>query len=365
MNTTRTLRPPGRPGSVIWVSTSLHTRGGVASYVRTLQRSPLWHTWSARHIATHRDGSATVKIAAFVRGLVSFVVSVLIHRPDLVHLHSSSYGSFARKAIVAALARLFRIPVVLHVHGAEFHLFFDRSPRLLKSVIRSTLTRSAAVIALGDLWAQRLRRIAPAARVVVIPNAVTPVSGVSDPRPGEPVHIVFLGEIGDRKGTFTLLDAWAKARVDLHAGARVTVAGDGELDRAERRISELGLADSVTLRSWLAPADVAELLRSAHVMCLPSRQEGQPMAVLEAMANGLCVVASGVGGIPELLADDSGVLVPPDDVDALAAALVTVVDDPAERSRLGAAALSRASSMFDIEVVWRRLATIYEDVARR
>jgi glycosyltransferase involved in cell wall biosynthesis len=351
----------GRRPAALWVSTSLDTRGGVASYVRTLGRSPLAETWSVRHLVTHRDGSVLGKIAVFARAAVEFGVILVIDRPDVVHLHMSSYGSFVRKAILAACARLFRIPVVLHVHGSEFHMFFEHSPRALQAWMRWTLNGAAAVLALGDRWADRLRRIAPGAAVVVVPNAIALVGPAEEPAEGQPVHVVFLGEIGDRKGTFTLLEAWAKVTVNADGWARLTVAGDGEVERAEQRIAELELASSVDLRRWLGPAEVAELLRSAQLLCLPSRDEGQPMAVLEAMANGLCVVATDVGGIPELLAEDSGVLLSPDDVDALAAALRRLIENPAERARIGARALDRVRTTFDIDVVWRRIDAVYRE----
>jgi glycosyltransferase involved in cell wall biosynthesis len=87
------------------------------------------------------------------------------------------------------------------------------------------------------------------------------------------------------------------------------------------------------------------------------------MAVLEAMACGVCVVASDVGGIPELVEDgQSGMLVPPDDVDALVRALRAVLSDRDLRDRLGAAARRRVQAEFDIDVVWRRLDALYQEV---
>jgi hypothetical protein len=120
---------PAPPGRALWVSTDLDTRGGIASCVRTLRDTPLWDTWAVEHIATHRDGSVPARILAFARGLVTFLVALALRRPALVHLHTASYGSFARKATLAWIAVLARVPVVLHVHGAEFGVFFERASR--------------------------------------------------------------------------------------------------------------------------------------------------------------------------------------------------------------------------------------------
>ncbi|MPZ64396.1 MAG: glycosyltransferase [Pseudonocardiaceae bacterium] len=348
--------------SALWVSTSLATRGGMSTFVRTLQGTPLWANWKVTHIATHRDGSVPARIMAFADGTVAFVHTLVTRRPDLVHLHTSSYGSFVRKATLAWLATAAALPVVLHVHGSEFGLFYERSPRLLQLIIRATLHRAAAVVALGDRWGERLRRIAPDARITVIPNAVHLDRPVVQSCGSDPVHVVFLGRIGDRKGTFTLLEAWALL-APAASTARLTIAGDGEVDRARDEIARLGVSASVEVLNWLTPERTHALLRSAHVLALPSRDEGQPMAVLEAMASGLCVVAGNAGGIPDLIDDGvTGLLVPPCDVAALAAALCSVITDHDTRARLGGAAHERACRDFDVEVVWKRLDALYQEV---
>lgn len=351
------------PGRALCVSTALETRGGISSYVRTLQGTELWSRWRMEHIASHRDGGAGAKADAFARGFARYVVALLRRRPDVVHLHMSSYGSFVRKALMFWTARVVRVPAVVHVHGSEFDLFHDRLPRPLRAVVRATLEHAAVVVALGDRWAQRLSMIAPAARVVTVPNGVR----VPAPRPDpgdRPPHVVFLGEIGERKGAFALLDAWAKlaSEPDVLGGARLTLAGDRGVDRARSIVAERGIAGSVTVHGWLAADEAAALLGGADVFVLPSRSEGQPMAVLEAMARGVCVVASDVGGIPEMIDDGvSGILVPADDVDALGSALRRVLSDGPLRSRLGAAARERVLTDFDLDVVWRRFDALYAE----
>lgn len=348
----------------VWASTSLGTRGGVASCVRSLLATPLEAMWQVRHVATHVDGSVAARLLAFARGLAGYAVA-LVRRPSVVHLHTASYGSFVRKAVLAWMAFAVRVPVVFHVHGGEFHLFHARAPRLAQRLITRTLERADGVLALGELWAQRLRVLAPRANVVVVPNGVRAVGAVPQPVDGAPVHAVFLGDVTDDKGVFVLLDAWAKALTGGPA-AKLTIGGAGELDRARAVVDELGIGSSVALRGWIDPADVPELLRSAHLLVLPSRAEGMPMVVLEAMANGLCVVASPVGGIPDMLgaAAPCGVLVPPDDVDALSTALQRTIADGALRARLGAAALERVRVEFDIEVAWRRIDDLYRSILR-
>jgi glycosyltransferase involved in cell wall biosynthesis len=124
------------------------------------------------------------------------------------------------------------------------------------------------------------------------------------------------------------------------------------------------MSGHVQVLEWLPPHGVEERLRSSQVFVLPSRNEGQPMAVLEAMANGLCVVATDVGGIPDLVDDDCGVLIPPDDVSALSDSLHRVITDHETRARLGSKAFRRVQERFDVEVTSHALDRLYRELRR-
>jgi glycosyltransferase involved in cell wall biosynthesis len=360
--------PAARPvGRVLCASTSLDTRGGIASYVRTIRGTPLWTRWQTRHVVTHRDGSRARKVVTFASAVPRYVRALAGSRPDLVHLHMSSAGSFFRKAALFWIARAFRVPVLVHIHSGRFDRFHDRLPAPLRRMVRGVLTQAAVVVTLGEGWAARISRIAPGARVEILPNAVV-MPEPAPPRAEGPLNVVFLGAICEAKGAFCLLEAWAKLAAERDGGvpARLTLAGDRGVDEARRTIADLGIEGTAQVRNWLSAPEVAALLASADVFVLPSRSEGQPMAVLEAMAHGVCVVASGVGGIPELVEDGrSGLLLPPDDVDLLVNALRKVLDDRDLRERLGGAARQRVLSEFDVDVVWRRLDALYLEVIAR
>jgi len=343
----------------LWVSTSLSTRGGVSTYVRNMRNTELWWDWNIHHVATHRNGSVPTRIVTFAVGFGRFLWHLVTRRPQIAHLHMSSYGSFVRKCLMMWTAKAFRISVVLHIHGAEFNEFSDRAPQPVRVLIRTTLEHADAVIALGSAWATEFHRIAPRARIEVVPNAVQPQCPVQQAVAG-PIHVVFLGEVGERKGTFVLLEAWSKLITHPDGRpARLTIAGDGEVDRARHLISELGTEASVDVRGWLSETDVSTLLDDAQVLVLPSLNEGQPMAILEAMSRGICVVASTVGGIPEMLGDAGGILVEPGDVDALASTLLHVVSDSDARIRYGNEALQRIEKEFDIETAADRIDKLY------
>lgn len=342
----------------------MQTRGGVATYVRTMQQTPLWERWDIRHVATHRNGSVAARLAVFAAGASSFLRELVIRRPAVVHVHTASYGSFARKSVLAWVCRAAHVPLVLHVHGAAFEDFHAQAPRPLQRYIRATLEGADAVVALGETWAGALRRIAPGARIAVVPNAVEPSTPVVQAGPGEPVHVLFLGEVEERKGVDLLLEAWSRLGREPQDGpADLVLAGGGAVERARRRSVELGIADQVHVTGWVAPAEVELLLRRCHVLVLPSSFEGQPMAVLEAMANGLCVVASDVGGVRDLV-DDCGVLLPAGDLPALVRALRLVISEPERRAELATRGFQRVCEHFDVSHTWKDLDHLYEELSR-
>lgn len=361
------LRAAGRRRrTALWASTSLATRGGVASFVRSMSATPLWDEWNVRLVATHRDGKTPAKIAQFVVSLPKFVYYLVLDRPAVVHLQVASYGSFFRKFTLSVIASAFGVPVVTHIHGGKFHEFYATSPKIVQSAIRHLLGHSSAVIALGNTWAERLTAIQPSAEVLVVPNPARPSEAVEQPKECEPVGVLFLGRVEEQKGTFCLIEAWHQMVVDNEARrpARLTIVGDGDVERAHALVRELRLEDNVDITGWVTPVEVQRFLRSSQVLVLPSHYEGQPMSILEAMANGLCVVASRVGGIPELIDDSCGILVSPGDVHSLAEALGNVVQGDQMRVRLGNAALQRVRDEFDVDVIWRKIDRLYRKVSR-
>jgi glycosyltransferase involved in cell wall biosynthesis len=197
--------------------------------------------------------------------------------------------------------------------------------------------------------------------VTVLPNSV-PLPALPDPALQEPGRILFLGRLETAKGIDELLDA-AAALAPRFPQLRLVLGGEGDLAHARRRAAELGIADRVELPGWIGPAARDAELARAAVFCLPSHAEGLPMSMLEAMAAGRPVVVTSVGGIPETIQDrDNGLLVPPRDAAALAAALASVLEDDALRAHLAARARETIEQQYSLAVVGEQLASLYREL---
>ncbi len=276
-------------------------------------------------------------------------------RPHVLHANSLQ---FQTSVAAARLHRTTGIPLVLTAHLGGFkHL----APvwRALgwaheRTIGRYVLSQSQRVIAVSQAVADHLVGVpGMQERLRIIPNGVDhrvfhPPS-VRSLR-GE-IHLLFVGRLIANKGPGLLLEAIGILR---HQGlpVRLSVAGDGPQGRMlQRRAAGLGISDRVR---FIGRSDrVAGLLQDADVFVRPTYTEGMPLAVLEAMASGVCIVASDVGGNRSLISHgENGLLFRTGDAEDLAAALRTVVTDEGERARLAQAGL-RTSRTYS----WERCAT--------
>jgi 1,4-alpha-glucan branching enzyme len=222
------------------------------------------------------------------------------------------------------------------------------------------------IVANSQAAANQLRlEHVPPERIVVIPNGLD-TSAFSARAPRRSLRtITVIANLRREKAHDVLVDA-APEILRRFPDARFEIVGAGpEMAALAERTRTLGVAPAFAFRGHCD--DVAARLREADVFVLPSRSEAFPNAVLEAMAAGLPIVASGVGGIRELVDHErTGLLVPPDDRAGLAAAICRVIADPAWSARLGAAARERALTRFDFDRMVSGFERLYlSELARR
>jgi glycosyltransferase involved in cell wall biosynthesis len=282
-------------------------------------------------------------------GFVELVRLLRRERPDILHANSSKAGILGRLAASAA-----GVPIrIFTVHGWAFAAQSGLASLLYRWADRlvGPLTTVTVCVSENDRSSGIRARTCSAERTVVIRNAV-PLDAIPRARhEGARPLLVSVGRLKAPKDFLTLVRALAV----LPAGSfEALIVGDGpDRPALEDELRLLRLDDRVRLAGeW---HDVQALLADADVFVLSSTSEGLPVSVLEAMAAELPVVASHVGGVPELVVDGkTGLLVPPGDPHELAAALRLLVDDRDLRRRLGASGRVRAEAQFNLS--WFRRA---------
>jgi glycosyltransferase involved in cell wall biosynthesis len=265
--------------------------------------------------------------------------------------------------IAVAVHALTRVPYVVTVHGADAYMFRGRLARWLKRLV---LRRAAAVLPVSRDIAHTLDLDdAPVLRMGVDTAAIRAVVGERDPHAG---LLVYIGRLADKKGIDVLLEALVQV-----PSAHVDVIGDGP-DRAAllALAARLGVTDRVRFCGRLPKLEVLAALAHAHAVVIPSKvgaggdMEGTPVVLCEAMAAGVPIVASDLGGLGECIDHGTtGLLVPPGDPDALAAMLNKVLSGSVDLDALGTAAATAAARSLDVAAIGAAYGEVLTDAARR
>jgi glycosyltransferase involved in cell wall biosynthesis len=335
--------------------------GGMRTSIRALRGSRLGEEFELEFLATHTGTGAVRRLLVFLAALWRLGWWSLRGRGRLVHVHATVRGSMYRKATCVLAAKALRRTVVLHVHSGpgDVATFRARLGGLSLALIRRAFRRADVVLAVSAASALALAEAFGAEEIVVVPNAVPVVDLGGERKRGEgPPLAVYLGGFANPvKGGEVM---FAALREPGAAQLRFVLAGPGEPPGGGR-----GLPDpppAAEWRGWLEEAEKDALLREAEVFVLASTSEGLPMALLEAMSYGLAIVATAVGGVPDVVADEEQALVvAPGDAAALAAALGRLGADPELRARLGAAALARSAD-FSPDAVAERISAVYREL---
>lgn len=282
--------------------------------------------------------------------------------PDVIHAHFFLAGVPA-----VLLGRALRKPVVV---TEQWSVFLPSDPASLSPLMRRAakfaFERAEAVLPVSEALRDGIRALGVRATFHVVPNVVDAErfhpAGASD-RNGAPRTLIGVGGLYEAKGWEFLIEAVSlltRTRRDF----RVEIVGDGQLrSRYEELVRRRGLADLVTFHGWVPKDEVPRLLRAADFFVLTSRYDSNPCAVIEALASGLPVVATAVGGIPDLVGDGMGLLAEPQDPESIARRIATALD---EEHRWDRAAIARtARERYGAEHVGRRLAEIYDEVVAR
>jgi glycosyltransferase involved in cell wall biosynthesis len=288
-----------------------------------------------------------------------YQVASLIRRvkPDVVHAHTSKAGVVGRMAAWWAGA-----PSVFTAHTWCFAEGTSWKWRLLGIPSEKLAGRvGAAIINVSD--ANRLLAIrhgvGAQGRMVRIWNGIADVTHRANPgEPGTP-SIVMVARFAAQKDHALLLRAAAGLDLPFH----IVFVGDGPTEReARNEARRLGIADRVQFAG--SRMDVAEILASSHIFALPSKWEGFPLSILEAMRAGLPVIASDVGGVAEAVADGcSGILVKPGDVDGFRESLRKLLESAALREKMGRSGRHRYESNFTVKDMLQQTLAVYRMAA--
>jgi glycosyltransferase involved in cell wall biosynthesis len=281
------------------------------------------------------------------------------YRPDLIHINAVSPSILFH----VQTAESWPAPVLVTLHQEVLTKQSDESTSLAGRLLRSAdrvNSVSAAVLT-------QAHRLVPeiVSRSSVIHNGLNEPSMAPTVLPFAPARLLCLGRLTRQKGFDIALAALSLIRTHF-ANVRLVIAGDGvERRELEQQIDELGLSGAVECLGWVAPDQIPTLINSATVVLMPSRFEGLPLVALQAAMAARPIVASRVGGIPEVVVhQETGLLVDPENASALADAVTFLLANPAIAAEMGHSGRRRVREVFSWEKCVVRYKNLYDQLTR-
>ena len=334
--------------------------GGVMHACRTLLQSPLsdFVHWlpidSTMETLPAPPLSRRARLA--MARLRQFTSLLKRERPDTALIFSSFGTSLLEKGLMVILAHRAGVGTILSPRSGLILKGLERS-RFWRWWTKCVLHRCDRVLCQSESWKRIYISYTGVSeeKFVVIRNWIDtrPYRTLNLPVDGTATRVLYLGWFEEYKGVHDLVEMLHHRRTDLGSSKLVMCGRGTEFDRITRRVHELGLDKQVELPGWVKGEEKLRQLELADIFVLPSHYEGFPNALLEAMAAGRAVVATAVGGVPELVTNGSlGLVVPARDVRALGDAVVKLVRDPELRHTLGQDARAHVIAKHDIQVVW-------------
>lgn len=346
---------------VLMCCSSLDVKGGMVSVVKNYLSYPDWDEFNIDFVPTHVPGNKVRVAVHFALTLPKIRHMLRKHEVDLVHLHVAERGSFWRKAMIAEEAKKNGIPVVFHHHAAEFEPFFAGLSPDAQEKVEKVCNDVDVNLVLSDSIKHAMEQHFPNACFKVLYNAV-PTYGRNLYNPDADT-IVFMGRLGERKGTFDLIKAFSTVAFRIDSKYHVALCGDGDIETARSQIDELGLSDRIACLGWVDSEQRERILNDAVLNVLPSHNEGLPMSILEAMAHGIPTVSTNIAAIPEVVQSGvNGVLIEPGDIDALDDALTSLLDDADDRKQMSEAAFDLIESTYSLDAHMKQVKELYQSL---
>lgn len=285
-------------------------------------------------------------------GLQYFTI-LLLKRPKIVYVPiAQDWLAFLRDSLFLVPARLLRKKLVVHLHGGHFGTFYQNSHAPMRWLVRFALSKSERAIVLGTILRTVFDGVIPSDRVLIVPNGIPDSfhDSATATSNGRRPTILFLSTLMKEKGTLDVIGALPGIVKEV-PNVRVVFAGEWyrqkDKEAADALVGELDLRSHVDFIGTVEGTAKCDVLRNVDVFAIPTYNEGQPYAILEAMSAGLPVISTNVGCIPETVVEgESGFIVEPGNKEGLASKTALLLVDHDLRKRMGEASRKRFLELY-------------------
>lgn len=328
---------------ILYLGTSPEGKGGMATVMRFYRdiAGGQFH-----FICVH---SFENKFCQFLRAIKAFLFLLYycICTPiKIVHIQTASYNSFYRDSLYLLFAKFLGKRIILHLHGGEFEVFYRQAPRYCTFICR----KADCLVAVSKYFMHIFEELKLNSNITYLYNPIhLPCidNGKKDinSQSRDKLNITFLGTINKQKGVFDMINCMFAYRDFLSTRVHLHLAGVGDQDKLNTLIRQYDMEDWVTYHGWLDLDAKQKLFIKTDIYLQPSYFESLGIAILEAMSYGIPIIATRVGGIPELVHhEDNGFLIDPVDIDQLFSAIRFLIYNPNLRLSFGKKSWAYAQS---------------------
>lgn len=315
---------------VLTIGSHPSVKGGITTVINQFITYN-WNKSVMSFLPTYIEGNKIKQILFFTSAVLKYIIILMFNRPDVVHIHMSYKGSFHRKLFITRLSKIFKVKVILHLHGSEFKLFYENSDEKMKVKIRGLFEMVDQTVVLGQSWKDLIQQIAPKSNTIVCNNTVE-LPSITIKYPSKEFNILFLAVLLKRKGIYDLLEAINQLNQEQFFEGRnvkFIIGGDGpEYESVLKYVKYHNLNSVIEIVGWVDGDKKKLLLTTSHAMVLPSYNEGLPMSILEAMSYGIPVISTDVGSISEVIINkETGLLIESGDIEQIKHSMKTIVTE--------------------------------------
>lgn len=343
---------------VLIVATSRRTRGGITSVIKAHETGKQWKKYYCKWIQTHRDGNSIRKLWYLATALLEYIILLPFY--DIVHIHVSYNNSAKRKLIFARIAKLLNKKIIVHFHPSTEKLLFSNDQ--YTQILHTLFSYSNLLIVLSPQWIKWINQAFPENKFTM-KVLYNPCPIVHRDFAKKQKQILFAGTLNERKGYNRLLIAFSKI-CQNHKDWKLIFAGNGKIDKAKELQKQYNIPnDQVQYLGWISNQKKEQTFQEASIYCLPSWGEGFPMGVLDAIAYGIAVITTPVGGITDIMHNGvNGLIFDTYNMDELANCLEKLINSKEYRDSLVKEADKLVDNEFNITNINKQLDLIYTTI---
>lgn len=340
--------------------------GGISAVVQYWSR----YFEKLKYYPTFKEGSNIVKVWWFATSYIRIFIRLLFDsKVKIVHCHTAAGSDFKRQSMIVRLAKMFGKKVIIHSHASQFKIYYDESSERNKAAIVKTLSKADVLIALSESWKNWFISLGVASdKITILHNITAYPTVLGDGKNARmidftrrPVRFLFMGEIGLRKGVFDIIRGLANHRDEIVGKIELRIGGNKNEQKLISEIKNGGLDNIVSFEGFVTGEKKINLLNWADVYILPSFNEGLPISILEAMSYSLPVISTPVGGIPEVVDTNNGIMVTPGNDEEIYHAMKFYVDNIGEIELQGKESYKKVETYLP-DYVMNHLKQIYKSL---